>query len=188
MKEATIRLEDFAAQYPKESAWMHANKGTFDFARAMVERVVSHGFLTHNMLAAIHRCMDRAPQAEAAVDTGELERVFARANPNLKKPALNVGEFRFSPAPATGANPGAIYVKQDGQYLGKMLGGKFLARCTQEAMDKVLKIAADPLGEAIKHGKLTGRCAICNRNLKDENSVDRGIGPVCASKFGWMVA
>lgn len=187
MKNATIRLEDFAAEYPNEAAWMHANKGSFEFANAMCERVVSHGFLTPGMLAAIHRCMARAPQQSAAVDTTQLEQAFARVNPTLRKPAINVGKYRFSPAPSTGKNPGAIYVKEDGQYLGKMLGGKFLARCTQESMNAVLGIAADPLGKAIEHGKLTGRCAICNRKLTDEDSTDRGIGPICAEKFGWAL-
>ena len=193
MKNATIRLEDYAQEYPQESLWMHANKGSFDFARAMVERVVSHGFLTPGMLDAVRRCMARAPQQSAAVDTTQLEKAFARVNPTLRSPKINVGKYCFSPAPATrrdgtpGANPGAIYVKEDGQYLGKMLGGKFLARCTQEAMDAVLSIAADPLGKAIEHGKLTGRCAICNRKLTDEDSTGRGIGPICAEKFGWSL-
>lgn len=185
------RLESFAADYPMEAAWIEGSRATFGFAQSMHDRVISHGFLTHNMLAAIHRCMNRpAPMKEAdapEVDTTKLEAAFAHANPLLRKPALNVGEFRFSPAPANGANPGAIYVKQDGQYLGKMLRGKFLARCTDEVMRTVLGIAADPLGKAIEHGKLTGRCAVCNRNLKAEDSVGRGIGPVCATKFGWML-
>lgn len=124
-----------------------------------------------------------APALAADVDTGKIEAVFAKVNPTLKKPALNVGPYRFSPAPATGANPGAIYVKHEGNYLGKMLGGKFLARCTKEAMQEVLGIASDPLGKAIEHGKITGRCAICNRNLKDEDSTGRGIGPICYKKF-----
>lgn len=189
MKQETINLEDFAADYPAEMKWISDNRATFEFAESMWQRIRSHRDLSYNMMGAIRRCMARAPQASAAVNTGELEAVFKRVNPTLRKPALNVGRFRFSPAPTTGANPGAIYVKEDGQYLGKMLGGKFLARCTEEAMREVLAIAADPLGEAIKHGKLTGRCAICNRKLTDEDSTGRGIGPVCAEKFGWgMVA
>lgn len=190
MKEATLRLEDFSDAHPDMARWIEANHETFDFARAMRERIVSHGFLTYNMEAAIRRCMARQPvKAEdaPAVDTTQLEKVFARVNPILRKPALNVGPFRFSPAPAHGRNPGAIYVKHEGQYLGKMLGGRFLAQCTQEALDQVLGIAADPLGKAIEHGRLTGRCAICNRKLTDEDSTDRGIGPICASKFGWEV-
>jgi len=187
MKDATIRLEDFADANPRESQWIENSYKTFEFAASMRERIVSHGFLSYNMMAAIQRCMTRAPQASAAVDTGELEKVFARVNPTLRKPALNVGPYRFSPAPDTGRNPGAIYVKHEGQYLGKMLGGKLLARCTEEALTEVLAIAADPLGKAIEHGRITGRCAICNRNLKDEDSTDRGIGPVCAKKFGWAL-
>ncbi len=184
-KTATFNLEDFSDSNPREYRWIMDNHASFDFARAMKERVEQTGFLTHNMTAAVHKCMNRAPQATAAVDTGELEKVFARVNPTLKKPAINVGPWRFSPAPVNGKNPGAIYVKHEGVYMGKMLGGRFLASMTQEAMQTVLAIAADPLGKAIEHGRLTGRCAICNRNLKDEDSTDRGIGPVCAAKFGW---
>lgn len=184
MKEATIRLEEYGNANPAIMAWIEINYKNNTFARDMRERIVSHGTLTHNMEAAIRRNLDN-PRKEAAVDTTQLEAAFSRVNPTLKKPAINVGAFRFSPAPDTGANPGAIYVKHEGQYLGKMLGGKFLARCTDEAMKQVLGIAADPLGKAIEHGKLTGRCAICNRNLKDEDSTDRGIGPVCAKRFGF---
>lgn len=185
MKEATIRLEDFGAQYPAEAKWIEDNRATFAFATAMRERIVSHGFLTPNMFAAIHRCMDRVSPAQAEVDTTKLEAAFAKANQALRKPALNIGEFRFSPAPAHGANPGAIYVKREGEYLGKMLRGQFLARCSQDVIERVLQIAADPMNEAIKHGKLTGRCAVCSRKLTQKESVDRAMGAVCAAKFGW---
>jgi hypothetical protein len=50
----------------------------------------------------------------------------------------------------------------------------------QEALTAIL---ADPAGAAAAYGRLTGRCAICGRALEDEDSVARGIGPICAGKF-----
>ena len=37
---------------------------------------------------------------------------------------------------------------------------------------------------AAKLGKLYGTCVICNRRLTDEQSIERGIGPICLEK-GW---
>lgn len=39
------------------------------------------------------------------------------------------------------------------------------------------------LEEAKKFGALYGICCVCGRTLTDENSIEAGIGPVCASKF-----
>lgn len=180
-------LQSFETAHPEIAAWW-ANS-TFDFALSLKQQAARKGELSPRQIEAALRCIEKlkaakAAQADApAVDTTILEAVFARVNPTLRKPALNVGPYRFSPAPDTGANPGAIYVKQDGEYLGKMLGGRFLSRATAEVMNAILGIAADPLGKAIEHGKITGRCAICNRKLTDEDSTDRGIGPICYSRI-----
>jgi hypothetical protein len=37
--------------------------------------------------------------------------------------------------------------------------------------------------DAAEFGKATGTCCVCMRHLTDDESVARGIGPVCASKF-----
>jgi hypothetical protein len=182
-------------------AWMDDNAASFDFARSLRDQFVKKGYLTMRQVLAADKCATRVkPDAESApvVNTEPLEKAFARASERLKKPGLNVGEYRFSPVPKTdrygkpNPNVGGIYVKKrgtpdqpDGQYLGKIMSGKFLAQCTQDAMAEVLKIAQDPLGAAIAHGKLTGRCAICSLKLTDPASTARGIGPICAAKFGW---
>lgn len=43
---------------------------------------------------------------------------------------------------------------------------------------------ADPLAAAKKYGKLSGRCCSCGRDLTDPVSIENGIGPICATKFG----
>jgi hypothetical protein len=39
--------------------------------------------------------------------------------------------------------------------------------------------------EAAEFGKLYGVCGICGRQLTNEDSIERGIGPICATKMGW---
>lgn len=46
-------------------------------------------------------------------------------------------------------------------------------------------IAKDPYAAAILFGKLIGKCSICGRTLTDPESIDRGIGPICADRAGF---
>ena len=187
------------AEFPEVMPWLQARAPHFDFAHSVRTQALHRGGLTQPQIDACLRMIDRskerraeeAAKAETAptVDYALMERVFSNAlAKGLRAPRMTIGEYRFSPAKVTGMNPGAIYVKKvqedgPGEYLGKMMNGKFLARCTEEAMREVLEIACDPLTHATKHGKLTGRCAICSRKLTAEESVGRAIGPVCYEKF-----
>jgi hypothetical protein len=85
------------------------------------------------------------------------------------------------------------WVKLEGvqQVVGKIEGGKltiFAARLANTlAVDVLLRlllvIEHDPEAAAVQHGKLSGRCSVCSRDLTDPESIARGIGPVCAEKF-----
>lgn len=44
-------------------------------------------------------------------------------------------------------------------------------------------ILEDPRGAQEAYGKLTGQCGRCGRLLEDEDSIARGIGPICAGKW-----
>jgi hypothetical protein len=39
------------------------------------------------------------------------------------------------------------------------------------------------LEQAAKYGKATGRCLVCGRELTNPESIELGIGPICASRF-----
>lgn len=183
---------------PKEAAWIDAaaDRG-FNFASSMREALGRWGSLTDGQMAAVRKLMaqdaDRsAQQAERAVELGGAETIRAalvRAVENgLKKPKLRCGAVRFDwPRPGT-KNPGCIYVVEanSDSYLGKITpAGVFepTFRCTEEQRAAVMDVAADPLSAAVAHGKQTGACACCGRELSDPESVARGIGPVCAEKF-----
>lgn len=47
----------------------------------------------------------------------------------------------------------------------------------------LLAIEVDPEAAAVLHGKASGRCSVCSRDLTDPASIERGIGPICAEKF-----
>ena len=109
----------------------------------------------------------------------------------MKVKANKTPKFRFedlviSRAPDTGANAGALYVKVDGEYMGKVKEGKFFGiRFTPEdTLSKLQKIAESPLSAAVAYGRRTGACACCGRELTVHASIERGIGPICAERFG----
>jgi len=52
-----------------------------------------------------------------------------------------------------------------------------------EVRDLLVEFEGAPLQAAMKYGKLSGRCCSCGRDLTDPDSIEAGIGPVCATKF-----
>lgn len=49
--------------------------------------------------------------------------------------------------------------------------------------DKLRAIVEDPTEAMKAYGHLVGRCGACNRLLEDEESIRKGIGPICAQKL-----
>lgn len=203
-------LEAFKLAQPEIYAWIQDNPG-FGFAIAMMVAVGKYGYLTDNQLAACQRCIDankRGQEARAAlianapvVDTAGIDRLKAAFDKaaahtaakarglTVRNPKITIGAMAISPAKATSANPGALYVKSTGEdrtYLGKIADGKFFASrdCTEDQKASVLKFVADPAEAAKVYGQETGVCCICNATLRSEWRL-RGIGPICAEKFGW---
>jgi len=159
------------------------------------------------------RAAAKAAQVAAApvVDTAGVDRLKAAfdqaiafsAEKGLKKsPRITIGNMTIKPAKATSKNPGALYVTvqrpsfvkylpgnegtDESTYLGKIVGGTFHASrdCTPEQTADVLKFVADPEAAAKVYGRETGTCCVCNATLISKWRL-RGIGPVCAEKFGW---
>lgn len=183
---------------PEAWAWISSRAERFDFATQMQCAVTKWGGLTEGQLAAVLRCIetDKAREAEKAkaaetapkVDSQALEAAFSKAKASgLKWPKINLGGLVVSPASATSANAGALYVKQDGQYLGKVMGGRFLKvrECDDDQAERVAELIADPAGAAKAYGLRTGECCVCSRELTDKDSIEAGIGPICAKRFGF---
>jgi hypothetical protein len=197
---AAAKMAEWTKANLPEATWIADNWERFDFANAMRQSLMQWGSLTANQLAAVQRCIARdieraaeraKAEAEAppvnTVNLLAVEEAFGRAKvAGIKWPKLRLDGFVLSPAGENSANAGAIYVKDDGgTYLGKVLGGAFQRGrdCNDEVQQGVLAAMADPLASAVAYGKKYGRCSICARELSDPESIERGIGPVCATKY-----
>lgn len=71
------------------------------------------------------------------------------------------------------------------KYLGKVTPQGCDSRLGDDVKAIIMGAAQDPLSAAIKYGKVSGSCSCCGRELTDPRSIERGIGPICATKFGW---
>jgi uncharacterized protein DUF6011 len=56
-------------------------------------------------------------------------------------------------------------------------------RAKREAI--LAEIAKDPKAASLAYGREIGACGVCGRTLTDPDSIDKGIGPVCAGRLGW---
>lgn len=207
VRKGDAALAAFAVEHPEAAAWIADRAPSFGFALSMQEAVRKWGHLTPGQLAAVERMIvgdreraerkareaeERAAAVASApeVTVAKIEDAFASAkSKGIKYPKLRLASFKFSPAPMTGRNAGAIYVKRvsDGEYLGKIAGGKFVKGYSCEAVeaDEVVKAASDPMAAAVAYGKQYGSCSCCGRELSNQASIDLGIGPICAGKYGW---
>jgi Family of unknown function (DUF6011) len=193
--------------HPTVWAWLQVNErknGTpqaFEFATALYEALFKFGHLTENQLAAAERCIARAAERKAAraaaapaVNAAGVDRLkqafdtaiaYSAAKGLTKAPRITIGDLTIKPAKATSANPGALYVTEGGEYLGKIAGGRFFAAPGGRGKEAaVLGLIADPKSAAEVYGRETGVCCVCNATLTSEWRL-RGIGPICAEKFGW---
>ena len=71
------------------------------------------------------------------------------------------------------------------KYLGKVTPAGCDSRLGDDVKAIIMGAANDPLSAAIKYGKVSGSCSCCGRELTDPKSIEAGIGPICATKFGW---
>lgn len=71
------------------------------------------------------------------------------------------------------------------KYLGKVTRSALDSRLSDDIKEVLIAASGDPLTAAIKYGKVSGECSCCGRELTDPRSIERGIGPICAEKFGW---
>lgn len=204
VKRAQEAVALYATTNPEQHKWLtEAAARGFGFASSLLEALGKYGELTENQEAAVARCMAkdaaRAEQrakveaekpAAAECDASKAQEAMLRAKASgLKYVGLDLGQFALRLAPDTGKNPGAIYVTlgagRNQPYMGKVMQGKFLRGrdCTDALQAEFLALVADPLAAARAHGKQTGRCACCGRELTDPVSVANGIGPICEGRY-----
>lgn len=166
------------------------------FAFSLHEQVSRGRTLSPRQEAAALAMMDKAKarnaadKAKVAVDLSPIAAMFEAAKGNgYKRPTYRAEGVVITRAPDTGRNAGALYVKsfETDAYLGKIVGGMFTPTAdgvAEKAPEAVLVIAEDPKEAAIRFGRKTGNCSCCGRELTNRESVELGIGPICATKWG----
>jgi len=171
------------------------------FAASLVEQFDDRGSLSEKQTgAAVAMLMkvkaSKANKAEApTVDLSNVAEMFSKAHEAIKAPKFRFEDLVISRAPDHGVNAGALYVKIEGEYAGKVKEGKFFANndlfkrsgfklSAQGVRSKLEQISKDPLSAAVAYGRRTGNCACCGRDLTRHDSIERGIGPICAERFG----
>lgn len=173
--------------------------GWHSFARSLTENFEKWGSLTEGQVRAARNALQKVAEkqavrkAEVAAKTGEvsvetIEAMFQKAKDNgLKRPKFLTERLVIALAPDTGKNAGALYVKCDGTYAGKIQNGRLhpLASAPQDILQLVREVAASPLEAARLYGRKTGVCSCCARELTDPKSIAAGIGPICESKWGF---
>jgi hypothetical protein len=195
--EKTRRL--FREEHPGLIEFLAANTHWSGFFYSLYEGYQKYGSLTDKQIAAIRsaqakmaaRKADKAAQeaVKIAIDLSAIANMFdAAASSGLKRPRYRAEGLTITPAGAASANPGALYVKRDtGEYAGKVVNGKFSpAYGAGDGIEAALiAIAADPKEAAIRWGRKTGSCSCCGRELTNHASVEAGVGPICAGKWGF---
>lgn len=176
-----------------------------DFAKSLLDQFARKGNLSDKQwpyvvkLARESVGQVEAPKSTQVGSMKPLVALFAKAKAHLKRPAIvlsnpDVGEIRLSEAGATARVPGSINVTTPGPYGERVWYGRITVDGSFQQSPKVVAptalvdairvFAEDPVGQAAKHGHLTGRCCFCNRKLEDERSTAVGYGPICADHFG----
>ena len=177
--------------------WICTNKSSF--AQSLLSYKRRTGSLSEKQIAKVTEIIERDQQPKATVPARpqvKVDKLMAAFDAAIKngfkfgkgQPKLRFKDFKASLAPASGVNPGAVYINNnDGLYLGKIVKGEFIKRpeCTDAIIASITKTMENPLVEAIKYGRATGQCSCCGRILTNGESIRLGIGPICKSKFGF---
>jgi len=198
-EETRRQVKQFAEEHP--DMWADLVACRTDFTASLYASLTRWGSLTQNQIAAWYRGHEKMLAARAArnaeaeakggtVDLSPIRAMFNTAVENgQRKPIYRAEGLKLSLAPATGKNAGCLYVVEieDDAYQGKIDGAVFKAvrETKADTLSRLQRIAANPLEAAVDYGRKTGVCSCCGRELTNQTSIEMGIGPICASKWGF---
>lgn len=113
------------------------------------------------------------------------EHILRRSNLTINYEDSEKNTYKLKPAPEHGNNPGWLYITINNTYMGKIKDGSIKWTITPPVEQRkiVMELLDKPKEMAIAYGKATGMCSICGLKLTNPESIEAGIGPICASKF-----
>lgn len=173
----------FRLTFPDVAQWLFdaSAKGN-DFATSLYRQAVSRGSLSPRQMEAVRNALARS--AGGARQGGGLE------VPKLFTVLQKHSKFFAGRLLITRKNGDTLcWVIWDEVCVGKIADGKadlFRGRAganLPEIRALLEEFEANPLQAAMKYGKLSGVCCSCGREITADDSLERGIGPICAQRF-----
>lgn len=175
-------LETFKANTPKHiMEWLVAKQDNEPFAKSLYDAGVRYGSLSDKQMATVER--------NIKLDTGDDDLVIDLHELATGYYAVPDGETRLKIAirrPKKNSRWfGWIFVDDGAEYGARKNYGRQGpdAMYTGLIQEQLKAVLADPLEALQAYGRLTGSCGVCGRVLEDEESVARGIGPICWGKL-----
>lgn len=157
-----------------------ATPGQEDFVRFLINDRV----MEQHLVAKATKMLNRGLTFQEAGRIIDYTKPLPRKGHAAHKPAVGEGMYQMN---------GQIYrvqvaVHGSGYLYAKVLvpptrtGGKPHFRRAPSALYKLRPEHRMTPEQAAEFGALYGFCVVCGRTLTDEDSISRGIGPVCAGK------
>jgi hypothetical protein len=184
--------------------------GTFDWPQKLLDGLEQFGTWTDGMLSKVRELMardaDRARMRRdqemvrsSSIDATKIDAAFMHAREKAARPGMQGiwtrplklrardQDLTFQPGSVGSQWEGMVFVKAGDKKLGAIAGGQFKPRyeCSDAEKAAVIEACSDPAQAAVAFGKAWGICTVCGRTLTDDDSIARGIGPICADKYGW---
>ncbi len=210
-KHFTLFTSKGSTTFSTELEWDEAlalcSKNTSDFAQSLVAQSKDNRkTLSPKQISWVYkfaedvRSQSKKP-VEAQVFVSNILSSMARARANgLKKPKVKLVGPNDTKVKivymATGTNAGGCWVNLSSPTMvGYVLGGKITPSgeflvinnevCAKQDLIKYFTTVDNNFEIAVKdYGFITSSCSICGLTLTDPKSIERGIGPVCAEKYG----
>jgi hypothetical protein len=212
-QRTAVAKASVVADHQAELTWLNATlarrdrlpEGYATMLEGAQTRLLGGHELSDGQMAVIVKGMARSAQwaaerVQKQADKGATLDVTAIRNALQNRKKVMIAEFTFSLAPNHGNNPGAIYVKDRGTYVGKIardastfLPGRDFDQSRLPALAEVMAnpaeaVKADAARRAellLKDPGMTIPCGCCGLTLSNPESIARGIGPICAGKWGF---
>lgn len=172
--------------YPGKCAdcgsWIEANTG-------ILAKVDGKWVVRHDSLSACSATVPATrPAPTSTLDLGALPTPIDAGYAKVGRYGVPGSESRLKVSiekPVDGKWEGWIFVRDAAEYgnhtrYGSQAPGKFYKG---QIEDELRAILADPQAAAARYGQLTSTCGMCGRTLETEESVARGIGPVCSKRY-----
>tara|TARA_R110000765_G_scaffold170696_3_gene275707 strand:+ start:8218 stop:8799 length:582 start_codon:yes stop_codon:yes gene_type:complete len=176
--------------------WIQINAGCNSFANSLLGSMERYGQLSDRQIAAVERNLESAPSAASTKPLARIVDTMLHAKQKLKYPKLRIDrDSRYMVLSVAGDRSkytNSVMITDggpfgDNEYYGRITpSGEFHSgRNCDEAILKILtELNEDPAAVISDSGHANGQCACCGRELTNPESVELGIGPVCATRWG----